>query len=248
MIDWRDEAILLSARRHGENALILSVLTRDRGRHAGLVRGGQSRKMKGALQPGNRIEVHWRARLEEHLGTMTVEPVRGYAAALMTEAGRLLAMGAALSLVEAALPEREAHPDLFVSLDALMVALDDEGWAETYARWEVGLLAELGFGLDLRACAATGVTDDLRYVSPRTGRAVSGDAGRPYHDKLLPLPSFLTDRGSQRPNVGPNALADALRMTGHFLDRNVFDILGRPIPDPRNRLISRFDTMVEAER
>lgn len=251
MIDWRGEAILLSARRHGENAMILSVLTQDRGRHAGLVRGGQSRKMKGALQPGNRIEVHWRARLEEHLGTMTVEPVRGYAAALMTDPGRLLAMGAALSLVEAALPEREPHPDLFVSLDALMIALDDEGWAETYARWEVGLLAELGFGLDLTACAATGVTEDLRYVSPRTGRAVSAEAGLPYHEKLLSLPSFLTDRGNAPPsvgaNAGPNALADALRMTGHFLDRNVFDMLGKPIPDPRNRLISRFDKMVEAD-
>jgi DNA repair protein RecO (recombination protein O) len=243
MIDWRDDAILLSARRHGETALILTVLTRDRGRHAGLVRGGQSRKLKGALQPGNRIEVHWRARLEEHLGTMTVEPVRGYAAALMGDPGRLMAMGAALALVEAALPEREPHPDLFESLDALMIALDDDGWAETYARWEVGLLAELGFGLDLGACAATGVTEDLRYVSPRTGRAVSGEAGRPYHERLLPLPSFLTTRG----NAGPNALVDALRMTGHFLNRNVFDLLGRPVPDSRSRLVSRFESRIELD-
>lgn len=236
MVDWRDEAILLSARRHGENALVLSVLTRARGRHAGLVRGGQSRRLKGTLQPGNRIAVDWRARLEEHLGTMSVEPVHGYAAHLMVEPGKLLAMNAALALVEAAMPEREPHPDLFDSLDALMIALGGPQWAETYARWEVGLLAEVGFGLDLTACAATGLTYGLRYVSPRTGRAVSARAGRPYRDRLLTLPSFLTGRG----DFGPAAMCDALTMTGYFLSRHIFDMLGKPIPDARARLLDRF--------
>lgn len=236
MIEWRDEAILLSARKHGENALILSLMTRERGRHGGLVRGGQSRKMKGVLQPGNRIAVDWRARLEDHLGSLTVEPVHGYAGLLLADSGKLSAMTAALALVEATLPEREPHPDLFDSLDALMIALEGATWAETYVRWEVGLLAELGFGLDLSKCAATGVVDGLCYVSPKTGRAVSAEAGAPYKDRLLPLPSFLTGRG----NAGPNALAEALEMTGYFLNRHVFDHLGKPLPDARMRLLDRF--------
>ncbi len=236
MIEWRDEAIILSARKHGENALILSVLTHERGRYSGLVRGGQSRKMKGALQPGNRISVDWRARLEEHLGTMTVEPVQGHAAALMLDAGRLLAMTSALALVEAAFAEREPHTDAFESLDALMVALDGPQWAETYVRWEVGFLAELGFGLDLSCCAATGVTENLRYISPKTGRAVSAEAGAPYKDRLLTLPSFLTGRG----NAGPEAISAALDATAYFLRRHVFELLGRPMPDARDRLAIRF--------
>ena len=236
MIEWQDEAILLSARRHGENALVLSVLTENHGRHAGLVRGGQSRKLKGVLQPGNRLAVSWRARLEEHLGTLTVEPVHGYSALLMQDSGRLLAMGSALSMVESALPEREPHPGLFHSLDALMVALDSANWAETYIRWEVGFLSELGFGLDLSSCAATGDTEDLRYVSPKTGRAVSAQAGEPYHDKLLALPSFMTGLG----NAGPDALASAMKTTGYFLNRHVFDVLGKPAPDMRTRLLARF--------
>ncbi len=236
MIEWQDEAILLSARRHGENALVLSVLTREHGRHAGLVRGGQSRRLKGVLQPGNRISLFWRARLEEHLGTLTVEPVQGYSALLLLDSGRLMAMAAALAMVEAALPEREPHPDLFDALDALMIALEGPKWAETYARWEVGFLSELGFGLDLSVCAATGVTEGLRYVSPRTGRAVSAEAGEPYRDRLLELPSFLTGLG----NAGPDALAAALKTTGYFLNRHVFEVLGKPVPDARGRLFQRF--------
>lgn len=236
MIEWRDDAILLAARRHGENALILSVLTRERGRHAGLVRGGQSRNLRGALQPGNRIAVMWRARLEEHLGSMTVEPVHGYAAHLMQDSGKLLAMNAALALVEAGLPEREPHPDLFETLDALMIALDQPNWAPVYARWEVGLLAELGFGLDLGSCAATGVTEDLVYISPKSGRAVSREAGRPYADKLLPLPGFLAGQGPS----DTESLSAALTLTGYFLNRHVFHNLGAPLPDARMRLADRF--------
>lgn len=243
MIEWRDEAILLSARRHGESSLILSVLTRARGRHAGLVRGGQSRRMRGALQPGNRIAVTWRARLEEHLGTMTAEPVHGHAALLMGDPGRLLAMAAALALVEAALPEREAHPDLFDSLDALTLALDAVDWAETYVRWEVGLLAELGFGLDLSHCAATGTDADLIYVSPKSGRAVSAAAGEPYQDRLLPLPGFLTLGGAAANRA---EVEKALRTTEYFLSRHVFDGSSRPLPDARQRLVDRLRREAEA--
>jgi DNA repair protein RecO (recombination protein O) len=232
-MEWRDEAIILTVRRHGENGAILSLMTERHGRHAGLVRGGQSRRLKGVLQPGNRIAAGWRARLEDHLGTLTVEPVASHAAALMMDPGRLAALSSALALVEAGLPEREAHPHVFESLAALMVALEGEGWAETYVRWEVGLLADLGFGLDLSACAATGVTEDLTYVSPKTGRAVSSEAAAPYRDRLLPLPSFLKQR---RGAAAPEDLAQALQLTGHFLAGQVFDLHGKPLPDARTRL------------
>jgi DNA repair protein RecO (recombination protein O) len=241
MIEWRDDAILLSTRKHGETSLILSVLTKERGRHAGLVRGGQSRKLKGVLQPGNRMNVTWRARIEDHLGTMNIEPVQGYTALLMLEAGKLLAMTSALSLIEETLPEREPHSDLFESLDALMLALEGPQWAETYARWEVGFLAELGFGLDLGSCAATGVREDLYYVSPKTGKAICRDAGKPYHDKLLKLPGFLASRGNaSRGNASPNSLGDALHLSGYFLKRHIFSHLNKPLPDSRIRLQARF--------
>jgi DNA repair protein RecO (recombination protein O) len=239
-MEWRDEAIILSVRRHGENAAVLSVLTQAHGRCGGLVRGGQSRRLKGVLQPGNRIAAQWRARLEEHLGTMTVEPVASHAAALMLDAGRLAALSSALAVVEAGLPEREAHPEVFEDLAALLVALEGESWAETYVRWEVGVLADLGFGLDLSACAATGVTEDLVYVSPRTGRAVSREAGRPYRERLLPLPAFLAAPPGDRPRARAGELEDALALTGHFLARHIFDLHGRPPPDARARLMERF--------
>lgn len=236
MIEWRDDALLLSARRHGESALILSLMTKEHGRHAALVRGGQSRKQAGVLQPGNRLAVAWRARLEEHLGTATVEPVKGYTALLLDDSKRLLAMNAALSLVEEGVPEREPLPEVFNALDALMIALESNAWAETYIRWEIGLLAELGFGLDLSSCAATGVTDDLVYVSPKSARAVSRTAGAPYHDKLLALPAFLLGRSP------PNAkeLEQGLRLSGYFIQRAVFDPANKPLPDARLRLAQRM--------
>lgn len=236
MIEWEDEAIILSTRRHGENAIILSMMTRDHGRHAGLMRGGQSRKHAGIVQPGNRVSVVWRARLEEHLGTATLEPVKGYAALLLEDAGKLLAMNAALALVEEGVPERAPHTDLFNGLDALMIALDSEQWAETYIRWEIGLLAELGFGLDLSSCAATGVTEDLVYVSPKSARAVSAEAGRPYHGKLLTLPTFLRERKA----ADAQDLDDGLRLSGFFLQRAIFDPLNLPLPDTRLRLARRI--------
>ncbi|MEQ8604304.1 MAG: DNA repair protein RecO [Marivibrio sp.] len=244
-MEWRDDAIILNVRRHGENAAVLSVLTRDHGRYGGLVRGGQSRRLKGVLQPGNCIAAHWRARLEEHLGTMTVEPVTSHAAGLMLDPGRLAALSSALAVVEAGLPEREAHPEVFQDLAALLVALESDSWAETYVRWEVSVLADLGFGLDLSACAATGVTEDLVFVSPRTGRAVSREAGRPYQERLLPLPAFLAAPLSEsvaggRRRASAEELGAALALTGHFLARHIFAPHGRPPPDARARLANRF--------
>lgn len=228
--------VVLGVRRHGENAAVVTLMSEDQGRYAGLVRGAQSKRLRGVLQPGNRVEVSWRARLEDHLGTMTVELDRAHAAALLTDAGRLAALSSACALVDTGLPEREPHPDLYRSLDALMVALEADGWAETYCRWEIGLLAELGFGLDLASCAVSGVVEGLTHVSPRTGRAVSAEAAAPYRDRLLSLPGFLRHNGM----AGDGDIDAALTLTGHFLQRHVYDVREKPLPDPRTRLWDRF--------
>ena len=197
-MDWADDGIVLSLRRHGESAAVVHLLTREHGRHAGLVRGGNSKKKRGILQPGNEVHASWRARLEEHLGTFTVELLDGHAARVLTDPGRLAAMSSACSLVDICLPEREPHPDLFASFRAMFSILPEAEWAAAYVAWELSLLAELGFGLDLSACAATGVLDDLIYVSPKSGRAVSRDAGAAYREKLLPAAAVL-DRPGEMP-------------------------------------------------
>ena len=173
-MEWRDRGFVLAARRHGENAVVAELLTRDHGRHAGLVRGGQSPRMRAVLQPGNQVVAVWRGRLAEHLGSIACEIVRAHAARILDDPGRLAALSAAAALVAAALPEREPHADVFASFESLLEALDSStDWPARYVCWERDLLAALGFGLDLDRCAVTGVTSDLAYVSPRTGRAVS---------------------------------------------------------------------------
>lgn len=233
-MDWRDEGIVLSLRKHGESAVIAHLLTQRHGRHAGLVRGGNSTKMRGVLQQGNEVSVQWRARLEDHLGSFTVELQEGHTARVLSDPGRLSAMLSACALVDACLPEREPHPDLFATLRALLSALPDGAWAAAYVAWELSLLAELGFGLDLSTCAATGATTDLIYVSPKSGRAVSASAGEDYKDKLLPLPQFLVGRGDAD---GPS-IADGLRLTGYFLDRHVLAPHARLMPDARVRILN----------
>jgi DNA repair protein RecO (recombination protein O) len=232
-MEWSDEGIVLTVRRHGESAAIVSLLTLGHGRHAGLVRGGASRRMRGFLQPGNGVSATWRARLEEHLGSLTVEPMANRAA-LYDQPGPLAALTAATALVEAALPERAPHPELYHQLAELLEALDRPGWAETYIRWELRLLADLGFGLDLESCAATGGNDGLAYVSPKSGRAVSLSAGEPWRDKLLPLPLFLSPEGGA-PDLGQ--IQDGLRLTGWFLERHVFASHNARTPDARERLV-----------
>ena len=176
-MQWRDSGIVLAARRHGESALIVELLTRDNGRHAGLVRGGQTPRRRALLQPGNLVTATWRGRLAEHLGTFECELVEPHAARLLDDPDRLAALGAATALLAAALPEREPHPDVFTGFVGLLSALDSTSdWAQMYVLWECDLLASLGFGLDLGRCAATGSNQDLAYVSPRTGRAVSREA------------------------------------------------------------------------
>jgi DNA repair protein RecO (recombination protein O) len=232
---WSDEAIVLAARRHGETALLVHCLTRTHGRHAGLVRGGQRPKGRAAFGIGNRLLVTWSARLSEHLGTLSGELVHGPAAALIDAPVRLAGLAATSALAQAALPEREPHPRLYAQLQALHEALElNDGWMPDYVRWELDLLAELGFGLDLGACAATGTTENLIYVSPNSGRAVSAAAGAPYRDRLLRLPPFLKGDGA-RPE--PGDVMDGLELTGFFLDRRVFAPHGRALPPARTRFV-----------
>ncbi len=237
MLHWRGEALLLAARRLGEADAILDLLGEDGSRRAGVVKGGGGRRM-AALQPGDTLLAEWRARLDDHLGTLRVEPARARAAAIMAGADRLAGLGAATCLLCAFLPEREAVAGLYPRTAALMDALAGApDWPATYARWELALLADLGFGLDLRACALTGATLGLAYVSPQTGRAVTAEAGEPWADRLLPLPGFLRDGGP----AGPGDVAAALRLTGHFLTAMAAPAVGaEAVPLPRARLAARL--------
>jgi DNA repair protein RecO (recombination protein O) len=229
-MEWRDRGIVLGVRKQGETSVVLELMTASHGRHLGLVRGGRSRRLRAVLQPGNLVEVNWRARLDEHLGFMTVEPVTLRAARLMESAVGLYGiqlLAAHLRL----LPERDAHPRLFDTLALIVEHLDDPVAAGSLIlRFEIALLEELGFGLDLETCAATGGRDDLVYVSPKSGRAVSRDAGEPWRDRLLPLPAFL--KGDVAP--GSADVAEGFRMTGFFLARHVWE--PRAIKEPDSRV------------
>ena len=229
-MEWRDEGAVLTVRRHGESAAIVEVFTARHGRHAGLVRGGGARRMAPVLQPGAQVDLVWRARLDAHIGAFTVEPLRSRAG-VMGDRAALAALNAICALLSHALPEREPHPALYPATMALLDRLAGEGWELDYLRWEVLLLEELGFGLDLSACAVTGATEDLGYVSPRTGRAVSRAGAGDWAERLLPLPACL--RGGA---VDAGGLAEGLRLTGHFLSREL--TATRPLPDARARLVA----------
>lgn len=223
-MQWSDEAIFLGARRHGETSIIAEVMTREHGRHLGLVRGGRSRTMQPMLQPGNRLDVVWRARLDEHLGEYRVEPLTLRAARLMETATAVYGVQALAALLRL-LPERDPHPHLFGMLDIVLDHLHEaQAAGELFVRFELAVLNDLGFGLDLAQCAATGTREDLVYVSPKTGRAVCREAGAPWADKMLALPPFLC-AGEQRAATSEN-LADAFRLTGFFLGRHVYEPRG----------------------
>ena len=234
-MDWTDEGIILGVRPHGETASVVELLTRDHGRHLGFVHGGRSRRMRPILQAGNHVEVSWKGRLAELLGHMTLETRRAYAAEVMEHAMPLAALETLTTLARL-LPERDPHPSLYeVSLFVLGYLDAPDIWPALLVRWELALLEELGFGLDLTACAATGSNDDLIYVSPKSGRAVSASAGEPYQDRLLALPAFL--RGRSQGTVSQADLAAGFALTGHFLETRVLGARGATLPEVRGRLI-----------
>ena len=239
-MEWSDDGVVISVRAHGETGAIVEALTRDHGRHLGLVRGGASRKVKPALQPGNRLHLHWRARLAEHLGNFSAEIARSRAGDLFDSRDALLGFNAFAGVVSAAMPEREPHAPVYeageILLDAI-VADDFAHWSPLYVRWETGLLDALGFGLDLSQCVATGTRDDLVYVSPKSGRAVSAAAGEAYASRLFPLPQFLL--GSQNAAPTDADVLAGLRLTGHFLAERVLIPHRREMPAARTRLEER---------
>jgi DNA repair protein RecO (recombination protein O) len=247
-MEWSDEGIVLGARRHGESALIVQLLTREHGRHLGLVRSGQGPKLRGVFEIGNRLAATWKARLAEHLGQLSGELLRSYAAALLDDPARLACLSAAAALAESTLPEREPHPRAFASFSALLDSLAaDDGWAIRYVEWELTLLAELGFGLDLTRCAATGETENLVYVSPKSGQAVSAKAGAPYRGRLLALPRFLLPGGSDAAAT-PDDVLDALALADHFLERRVFAPHDRKTPAARTRFVEILQRMAKVSR
>jgi DNA repair protein RecO (recombination protein O) len=233
-MEWRAEGILLGVRRHGEHAAILDLFTAEHGRHMGVVRGGASRRMAPLLQPGAQLDATWRARLDAHLGSYTVDLVRGRAAEAMSDRLALAGLNAVCALLSFSLPERHAYPSLHARSLALLDGLGADRWAEAYLGWELSLLEETGFGLDLSCCAVTGVTQDLAYVSPRSGRAVSRSGAGDWADRLLPLPGVL--RGV--PDHDLQGVVLGLRTTGHFLSDHLAPSLGgKPLPPARQRLV-----------
>ncbi len=236
-MEWRDEGIVIGVRRHGEGSVLLEAMTRAHGRHLGMVRGGRAPRMQALLQAGNAVDLAWRARLDEHLGLYQVEPLHLRAASLMVSPAALYGLGVLGTLVRL-LPERDPHPTLFETLNVVVEALRDPALAAPLViRFELALLGELGFGLDLSACAATGATQELVFVSPKSGRAVSAKAGRPYVDRMLRLPAFLRDGGTDT-LPDPQAVADGFALTGFFLARNVYEPRGIPTPAVRAAFIA----------
>ncbi len=235
-MEWQGTGVIISVRKHGETSTIVDVLTETHGRHAGLVRGGAGRKLAPILQPGTQVDVEWRARLEDHLGNYNIEPTQSRAT-ILSDRLALSAMGSVCALVNFAFPERMALPRLYIATVDLFDQMAAGGaWLSDYALWEYALLEELGYGLDLDSCAATGVQQDLIYVSPKSGRAVSRAAGADWADRMLPLPRFLR---SQTATKEATEVLDALRTTGHFLECRLATALGnRALPDARARFLA----------
>ncbi len=236
-MEWRDEGLLIGVRRHGETSVIVEIMTRHHGRHLGMVRGGRSRRLQPLLQPGNSVDIVWRARLEEHLGAMILEPLKIRAAAII-ESGLALQ---GVNLVAAnlrLLPEREPLPALHETAELVAdhLAIAEIGPA-LLVRMELAVLAELGFGLDLASCAVTGATQDLVYVSPKSGRAVCRSAGEAWRDRLLALPAFLLGAPGE---VTAADVAAGLALTGYFLERDVYRARGLPAPEARHAFLAEL--------
>ncbi len=235
-MEWHDEGIILGTRRHGETSAILELMTRDHGRHLGLVRGGRSRRMQPLLQPGNRVDVIWRARMDEHLGMMQVEPVSFAAARLIEQPVALYGLQLAAAHLRL-LPERDPHQNLFEILNVILEHCEDSLVAgELLLRFELLMLEELGFGLDLKRCAATGSNQDLSFVSPKSGRAVSREAGQPWSDRLLEMPPFMVSSSVRAASVAE--LITAFRLTGFFFNRHVWEPRAQKSPEARDGFLA----------
>jgi len=240
-MQWSDEGIIISTRRHGESSVIVELLTREHGRHSGMVRGGRGKRHRPVLLLGNKVLADWKARLSEHLGMYVLEPVELRAALVMDDPLKLLALQSVCALTRS-IAEREPHPNLFEATELLITALvmKGESWQSMLVIWELGLLGELGYGLDLSSCAATGSMNDLRYVSPRSGRAVSALAGEPYKDKLLELPPFLTAESRRSGEVSTKDVCAGLKLTRSFLEKNMPGAGEVPLPQYRYALEERL--------
>jgi DNA repair protein RecO (recombination protein O) len=236
-MEWRDEGLIIGLRKHGETSVILEAMTAAHGRHLGLVRGGRSKRWQSLLQPGNSVDLVWRARLDEHLGLYAIEVTKPRAANLMASALALHGLNHLAALLRL-LAERDPHPALY---EAAALIADQLGETDAnpaaLVRFELAILAELGFGLDLTRCAATGARDDLVYVSPKSGRAVSRAPGAPYRERLLPLPGFLRDESD---GVAVAQIAEGFRLTGYFLERDVFQPRGLEMPAARHAYLAEL--------
>ncbi|HET6378054.1 MAG TPA: DNA repair protein RecO [Methylocella sp.] len=235
-MEWQDEGFILGTRRHGESSVIVEAMTRAHGRYLGLVRGGRGKRMQPLLQTGTQAQLVWRARLDEHLGTFTVEPLKLCTGALMASAEALHAICHAAALLRLS-AERDPQPELYAAAARIAAGLDEpETLPPDLVRFEAEVLARMGFGLDLTRCAATGISEDLIYVSPRSGRAVSRAAGEPYKLKLMPLPGFL--RGASESKPSPGDVMDGFRLTGFFLMRRLFGPRGLFLPEARDAYLA----------
>lgn len=255
-MEWNDEAIILALQKYGEADAILDVLTKDHGRARGFVRGGMGRKQRGILQPGNGVHLVWRARVATNLGSFTVESGPPRAAHLFGDAARLGAMTGMASLLKIVLPEHEQCPHVYAAFTALLDLLSDENsdlvsCGVALVRFEAGILSDQGFGLDLAECASTGENRDLIYVSPKSARAVSAEAGEPYKDKLLPLPAFMLDRVVPEQNKAratPADVVNGLRLTAYFLRKHLLLPADRELPEARMRLPRYFSSAEQGDQ
>ncbi|MDB5616911.1 DNA repair protein RecO [Tardiphaga sp.] len=238
-MEWTDEGIVLGVRKHGESSAIVELLTRDHGRHLGMVRGGAGSKMRPMLQPGNSVRATWRARIDEQLGYYLMEATRMRAATVLASGHAVYGVTHLASLARL-LPERDPHEDIYEMLERILNDFDDVSEAAIHVvRFELAMLTELGFGLDLENCAATGATTDLIYVSPKSGGAVSRIAGEPWRDRLMRLPPFLRESGGGGQNSWSDQdLQDGFDLTGRFLLRNVLEPRGKGHSDARDGFIN----------
>jgi DNA repair protein RecO (recombination protein O) len=243
-MEWRDNGLIIGARNHGETSVILEAMTRAHGRHFGLVRGGRSKRLRPLLQPGTEAEFVWRARLDEHLGTFAVEPAKSTAGSLLASAEALHAVCLIAALLRLA-AERDPHPQLFEHAARIAGLVErPELLPPLIVKFESLILAEMGFGLDLSRCAATGAMENLAYVSPKSARAISAAAGEPYKSRLLPLPAFLLREGGKNPSA--TEISDGFRLTGFFLLRDLFGPRGETLPEARGFYLAELAKRLSA--